>query len=108
LDKLPLHVLKIDRTFTERLCVVNGTQSIVQAIISMAKALDMRIVAEGVEQEEQMVALGEMGCDYLQGFLFSRPVLPDAVPSQLERRHPLLADLHTFLSLRDHRADGRI
>lgn len=98
LDKLPLGVLKIDRTFTERLCAVNGTRSIVEAIISMAKALDMRIVAEGVEREEQMFMLSEMGCDYLQGFLFSRPVPPGAVPGLLERRHPLLAELRAFLS----------
>jgi len=63
LDKLPLHVLKIDRTFTERLCAEDGTRSIVEAILSMAKALGMRVVAEGVEQEEQMVMLAEMGCD---------------------------------------------
>src|SRR3569833_127195 len=76
LDRLPLGVLKVDRTFTERLCEVNGTRSIVQAIISMGKALNMRIVAEGVELEEQMAVLNEMGCDYLQGFLLSRPVPP--------------------------------
>jgi diguanylate cyclase (GGDEF)-like protein/PAS domain S-box-containing protein len=90
LDKLPLRVLKIDRTFTERLCDVNGTRSIVQAIISMAKALDMRIVAEGVEREEQIATLCEMGCDYLQGFLLSRPTLAADIPSLLQRRHALL------------------
>ena len=93
LDKLPLHVLKIDRTFTERVCVVDGTRSIVQAIISMAKALKMRIVAEGVEREEQMLALTEMGCDYLQGFLLSRPVRPSDIRGLLRDRHPLLANV---------------
>jgi diguanylate cyclase len=69
---------------------VNGTRSIVQAIISMAKALDMRIVAEGVEREEQIATLCEMGCDYLQGFLLSRPTLAADIPSLLQRRHALL------------------
>ncbi len=93
LDKLPLHTLKVDRTFTERLCEVNGTRSIVRAIISMAKALNMRIVAEGVEKEEQVTILREMGCDYLQGFLLSRPVPPGDIRGLLEHRHPLLANL---------------
>lgn len=90
LDKLPLGVLKIDRTFTERLCEVDGTRSIVQAMISMAKALKMRVVAEGVERQEQIVMLHDMGCDSLQGFLLSRPVPALHIPSLVERRHPAL------------------
>lgn len=93
LDTLPLDVLKVDRTFIERLCEVDGTRSIVQAIISMAKALNMRVVAEGVEREEQLSALREMGCDCFQGFLLSRPVRSVDIPRLLERRHPLLADI---------------
>jgi EAL domain-containing protein (putative c-di-GMP-specific phosphodiesterase class I) len=90
LDKLPLGVLQIDRTFTERLCEVDGTRSIVQAMISMAKALKMRVVAEGVERQEQIVMLHDMGCDSLQGFLLSRPVPALHIPSLVERRHPAL------------------
>lgn len=93
LDKLPLSVLKIDRAFTERLCAAGGTRSIVQAIISMAKALNLRVVAEGVEQKEEMLLLNEIGCDYLQGFLLSRPVHPNEIPGLLQHRHPLLANL---------------
>jgi EAL domain-containing protein (putative c-di-GMP-specific phosphodiesterase class I) len=85
-------MLKIDRTFTERLCAVDGTRSIVQAIISMAKALNMRIIGEGVERRDQMALLSEMGCDSLQGFLFSRPVLPAAIPGLLQQRHAVLAE----------------
>lgn len=92
LDKLPLRILKVDRTFIERLCAIEGTRSIVQATISMAKALDMRVVAEGVEFEEQLDVLMSMGCDYLQGFLLSRPIPPVAVPRILESSHPLLAN----------------
>jgi len=61
----------------------------------MAKALGMRVVAKGVEREEQMVMLTEMGCDYLQGFLLSRPVEPKEIPRLLEQRHPLLANTRT-------------
>lgn len=94
LDKLPLSVLKIDRTFTERLCKVNGSRSIVQAMISMAKGLQMEVVAEGVELEEQLAALREMGCDYLQGYLLSHPVAAAAIPGLLQRRHPLLMKMN--------------
>jgi diguanylate cyclase (GGDEF)-like protein/PAS domain S-box-containing protein len=100
LDKLPLHVLKVDRTFTERLCETNGARPIVQAIISMAKALKMRVVAEGVEREEQMFELSEMGCDYLQGFLFSRPVAAVDIPNLLKNRHSLLANGYELPSRR--------
>jgi diguanylate cyclase (GGDEF)-like protein/PAS domain S-box-containing protein len=93
LDKLPLSVLKVDRTFTERLCEVDGSRSIVQAMISMAKALNMRVVAEGVELEEQLEVLKEMRCDYLQGFLLSRPVPPGNIPRMLEHCHPLLVHM---------------
>jgi diguanylate cyclase (GGDEF)-like protein/PAS domain S-box-containing protein len=90
LDKLPVRVLKVDRAFTERLCEADGSRSIVQAMISMAKALNMLVVAEGVESEEQLEVLKEMGCDYLQGFLLSRPVPPRNIPGILEHHHPLL------------------
>jgi diguanylate cyclase (GGDEF)-like protein/PAS domain S-box-containing protein len=96
LDKLPLRVLKVDRTFTDRLCEIDGTRTIVRAMISMAKALNMKVVAEGVELEEQLPVLMEMGCDYLQGFLLSRPILPIAIPEILRRRHPLLACRREF------------
>jgi len=92
LDKLPLSVLKVDRTFIERLCEVDGSHSIVQATISMAKALNMLVVAEGVELEEQLELLKQMGCDYLQGFLLSRPLPPNAIADVMHGRHPLLAD----------------
>lgn len=91
LDKLPLRILKVDQAFTDRLCAVNGTRSIVQAMIWMAKALNMRVIAEGVEKIEQAAALREMGCDSLQGYLLSRPVLPAEIPALLTRSHPLLA-----------------
>ena len=67
--------------------------------MAMAKALNMRVVAEGVELEEQLEALKEMGCDYLQGFLLSRPIPPVAIPEVINGRHPLLADLRELSSV---------
>ena len=58
----------------------------------------MRVVAEGVEREERMLLLSEMGCDYLLGFLLSRPVEPEEIRRLLEHRHPLLASARTVAS----------
>lgn len=96
LDKLPIRVLKVDRAFTERLCSANGSRSIVKAIISMSNALNLRVVVEGVELEEQLTVLKEIGCDYVQGLLLSRPIPPFAVPHVLEGQHSLLASPQKF------------
>jgi EAL domain-containing protein (putative c-di-GMP-specific phosphodiesterase class I) len=74
LDKLAVQSLKIDRTFTERLCRPHGTGSIVDAIISMGHSLGLEVVAEGVETEEQWSYLRELKCDIVQGYLFSNPL----------------------------------
>jgi diguanylate cyclase (GGDEF)-like protein/PAS domain S-box-containing protein len=90
LDQVPLSVLKIDRSFTERLCHPQGTLSIVRAIIALAKTLDIKVVAEGVESEQQLASLRELQCEYLQGFLLSRPVKPEMIPSLVGAIHPMV------------------
>jgi diguanylate cyclase (GGDEF)-like protein/PAS domain S-box-containing protein len=95
LDQLPLSVLKIDRSFTERLGCPHGTNSIVRAIIGLAKTLDITVVAEGVETEEQIDTLRELGCDRLQGFLLSRPVQPQLIPTLLDCVHPMFTAVAT-------------
>jgi diguanylate cyclase (GGDEF)-like protein/PAS domain S-box-containing protein len=90
IDRLPLSSLKVDRSFIGRICQEDGTASIVGAIISMAEALDMPVVAEGVEREDQIGVLRDLGCTYLQGFLLARPVSPQEVPALTARKHPLL------------------
>jgi diguanylate cyclase (GGDEF)-like protein len=74
LHKLPINMLKIDRSFIERLGEVDGTRPIVEAVISMGEHLGLEIVAEGVETREQQLILQEAGCHRYQGFLFSRPL----------------------------------
>jgi diguanylate cyclase (GGDEF)-like protein/PAS domain S-box-containing protein len=91
LYQLPFSMLKIDRSFTQRLCNQDGTESIVRAIIAMAKTFNMQVVAEGVEFEEQIASLRELNCDYLQGFLLSRPVEPKFIPSLVKTIHPILS-----------------
>ena len=77
LRRLPLDAIKIDQSFVSGLDEDRSTMAIVRAMISMAKALGMTVIAEGVETPHQAQVLAKLGCDSLQGFLFSA-----AVPAQ--------------------------
>lgn len=74
LHELPISTLKIDRSFITRLnSETNGTE-IIKTIITLAKNLKMEVVAEGIETVEQLEKLREIGCEFGQGYLFSRPI----------------------------------
>jgi diguanylate cyclase (GGDEF)-like protein len=74
LQDLDCDVLKVDRAFTARLARTEKGAALFEAIIGMAHALDMIVVAEGVETAEQLLELQRLGCDEVQGYLFSRPL----------------------------------
>ena len=75
LSRLPIHILKIDKSFVHGIIdKSNENRSITSTIISLAKSLDLSIVAEGVETEEQLEFLSLHQCDEVQGYLFSPPV----------------------------------
>ena len=73
LHRLPVHALKIDRSFVQSLDAENSAQPLVGAIIVAGHSLGLEVIAEGVETQFQRRMLEELGCDALQGFLFSRP-----------------------------------
>lgn len=81
LDKLPVQVLKVDRTFVNALTDGSGTNGsaheIVRATIALAHNLKMRVVAEGIETQEQLQALMAYNCDYGQGYFIARPLSPE-------------------------------
>ncbi len=81
LRRFPLDVLKVDRSFVQGLEKTNPhvrqDQAVVRAIVEMAHALELEVVAEGVETAGQRDTLRRLGCDYMQGFLFSPPVTPE-------------------------------
>jgi EAL domain-containing protein (putative c-di-GMP-specific phosphodiesterase class I) len=77
IHRLPIDVLKIDRSFIERLADQDGTRPIVEAVIAMAGHLGLTVVAEGVETLEQQKILHKAGCDGFQGFLYARPMQPE-------------------------------
>ena len=81
LKRLPINTLKIDRSFTDGLGTDPHDTSIVHAIISLARALDLDVIAEGVETATQLTELEQLGCDLGQGYHWSRPLPPD----ELER-----------------------
>lgn len=74
LNRFPIRVIKIDRSFIHEVGKNNNNAAITTAIISMSHALNMLVVAEGVESEEELACLQLMDCDKIQGFLISRPL----------------------------------
>ncbi len=77
--RLPLDILKIDKSFIDN-CVNNKQDHmLVRTIIQLAHNLDMAVIAEGVEYEEQRQLLTDEGCDYFQGYLFSKPISADEI-----------------------------
>ncbi|MBV1959542.1 MAG: EAL domain-containing protein [Pseudomonadales bacterium] len=77
LAALPLDVLKIDKSFIDALSKEDDPAVIVEATIALAHALDLKVVAEGVEEAVQAKILANLGCDEIQGYLFSRPLSVD-------------------------------
>jgi diguanylate cyclase (GGDEF)-like protein/PAS domain S-box-containing protein len=78
LHSFPFDILKIDRSFVNRMGTDNESTGIVETILTLAHKLGKKAVAEGVETEEQVAALRSLGCGYGQGYLFSRPLWSDA------------------------------
>ena len=74
LCRLPIHTLKIDRSFVDRMGEADSDLEIVKTIVRLAKNLGLSIIAEGVETKEQLHQLIELGCEEAQGYLFARPV----------------------------------
>jgi EAL domain-containing protein (putative c-di-GMP-specific phosphodiesterase class I) len=89
LKQLPVSKLKIDRSFIHDLHRNDNDVAIVAAIIQMAKCLNLRVTAEGVENEQQLQFLREQRCDDVQGFLFSKPLRADQMDFQSRKASAL-------------------
>jgi EAL domain-containing protein (putative c-di-GMP-specific phosphodiesterase class I) len=74
LKELPINTIKIDKEFIRHLATDKHSRAIVNKIVSLAKSLDLDIIAEGVEKDDQNQILIKMGCDIIQGYLISKGV----------------------------------
>ena len=85
LKRFPVDVVKIDRTFVDGLGTDPDDEAIVAAVLGLARALGLRVVAEGVETQAQLDRLVSLDCAAVQGYLVSRPVAAGAVPALIGR-----------------------
>jgi EAL domain-containing protein (putative c-di-GMP-specific phosphodiesterase class I) len=88
LRKFPIDALKIDQSFVRQITTAPGETNIVTAVISMGRSLKLRVVAEGVETQEELAFLQAHKCDEAQGYYFSPPVLPQQFAKLLETGIP--------------------
>jgi EAL domain-containing protein (putative c-di-GMP-specific phosphodiesterase class I) len=79
LKRLPVDIIKIDRSFVEQVDTDSGDVALVDAVVGLGQALNMQTVAEGVETDGQWLKLRQIGCDHGQGYLFGRPADPAEV-----------------------------
>jgi PAS domain S-box-containing protein/diguanylate cyclase (GGDEF)-like protein len=85
LSKLPVSTLKIDHSFVEGACESRGGMTLLATIISLARSLGMKSVAEGVQNAEQVQMMRGLECDEAQGFYFAQPSTADQIPAMLKR-----------------------
>jgi EAL domain-containing protein (putative c-di-GMP-specific phosphodiesterase class I) len=83
LSRFPVDILKIDRSFVQRLGEEGGQDELVRTIVRLGESLRLETVAEGVETANQRAALEEMGCVFGQGYLFARPMPADEIDALL-------------------------
>lgn len=90
LKQLPITSLKIDRIFIQDLMTDNYDQNIVESVIAMAHGMKLKVIAEGVETQEQLDYLKEISCNEMQGFLLSKAIDSDAIVALLEKHNESL------------------
>ena len=78
LNRFPANLLKIDKSFIDKMNTSDSSRQYVSAIISIGHTMGFKVISEGVEEPEQIQTLREIGCDYIQGFVWGRPMMPDA------------------------------
>lgn len=86
LKRLPVTVLKIDRSFVHDIAENHEDRAIAKAVVTLARTMHLDVVAEGVETEAQAAILRDMDCDMAQGYLFARPLAPQALAELLQAR----------------------
>lgn len=85
LRRLPIDTLKLDRLLTTDVCTDEKARSVLKAIVEIARALGLSLVAEGVETQAQARWLSQLGCEFLQGYLYGKPMSDDALLQEHRR-----------------------
>ncbi|HEY9645245.1 MAG TPA: EAL domain-containing protein, partial [Chroococcidiopsis sp.] len=83
LHRLPADYLKIDRSFVNQMAIANRNYQVVNTIITLSDQLGLAVVAEGIETTQQMQWLQPLGCEFGQGYLFSRPLSSTDIEAHL-------------------------
>jgi diguanylate cyclase (GGDEF)-like protein/PAS domain S-box-containing protein len=86
LNRFPVDAVKIDRSFVTEIGTSSRDSTIIRAIVALAKSLQLSVTAEGIESEEQLRQLRELGCNRGQGYLLAKPRPPEAIPELLAAR----------------------
>jgi diguanylate cyclase len=94
LQRFPLSKLKIDRSFVENLLTSRNDQAIVNAVVGLARTLDLELVAEGVETEAQRELLTKLGCDHIQGWLVCKALPSEELAKRFESRSLYVHEVH--------------
>ena len=84
LHRLPIDVVKIDRSFVSAMMANRESRQIIKTILLLAGSLNLKVVAEGIETVEQVEELRKLGCEFGQGYLFSRPLIEAAADDYLQ------------------------
>ena len=85
LRQFPFDILKIDRSFVRDIGLNSTANALIQALVSLGDAMDLSVIAEGIENEDQLKLLRLVQCEFVQGFLISRPVSADEITALLAR-----------------------
>jgi EAL domain-containing protein (putative c-di-GMP-specific phosphodiesterase class I) len=87
LKHFPVDRIKIDKSFVSDVTANGSDAAIIEAIVAMAQSLNLRVVAEGVENSDQLYSLSRLGCDEVQGFYLAKPMHADDLSGKLGKKH---------------------
>jgi EAL domain-containing protein (putative c-di-GMP-specific phosphodiesterase class I) len=88
LRQFPFDILKVDRSFVRDLGINSTANALIQSLVSLGDAMDLSVIAEGIENEDQLKLLRLVQCEYVQGFLISRPIPAGEMTALIERLGP--------------------
>lgn len=104
LSKLPIHIMKLDREFIKEIDHNENMKGVIISVVELAHTMGIQVVCEGVEQPEHIAFLQEVGCDYAQGYYFSRPI-PQTAFTELYQSYEKSAQ---FINIRSTRAKMKL